>query len=52
MKKMNPRQIIKLLKTSDKERNLKINWRKKDIIYTRTKISMTAGFTLETTQER
>ena len=51
IKKAKPRYIIiKLPKTSDEEKNLRSNQRKKCIPYRRTKKKMTAKFSLETLQ--
>lgn len=48
VKKIKPRHIIiKLLKASEKEKNLKSTQRKRHIMQSRTKIMMTGDFSLE-----
>lgn len=44
--------MIKLLKINDKEKIIKVNTGKKDIIYKEEKLRITADFLLETIQVR
>lgn len=44
--------VINLLETSDKEKNLKSSWRKKNTGYQGTKLKMTADFSSETIRAR